>query len=77
MSGRRRNVPRKKADPKTAAKKLGRSAARAVARPVKARMKQAEPTVDALDQCRAGKHPVGRRIGSGCAVCGSLTAWRS
>lgn len=65
-----------------ASKKLPRKAARAAAKPVAARRRKAEPVVTfddggQGDQCKAGRHPVNRRLGAGCAACGSLTAWRS
>lgn len=64
-----------------ATRKLGRKDTRAKAKPVAARRRRAEPVADYDDggqgeQCKAGRHPVNRRLGSACAACGSLTAWK-
>lgn len=59
-------------------RKVKSAEARKVGRPVARRKRRAEPVVDAdqTDLCKQGKHPVSRRIGKGCAACGSLTAWK-
>lgn len=62
-------------------RKIPRKAAREAARPVAGRKRRAEPVSTYDDggqgeQCKAGRHPVNRRLGSACAACGSLTAWK-
>lgn len=59
-------------------RKLAPAEARKVGRPVAKRRARAEPVIDQdqLDLCRQGKHPVSRRLGKGCAACGSTNAWK-